>query len=211
MNGRRFGHITSSILRLWPNTGDNRAEIEKDGTIVFKGEATVWDDLAPNPVTVGVGAAAPSFTTYSGNFSAYEFVGAALMKEMLFCFQFRHGYKEGTDVTPHIHLFVPNDATGGVIKFGCEYSWVNKGGAEPASTTVYGTLTIGATAGNLGNEHLSFGAISGVGKTISSLLTCRIFRDSTDVADTFGSSVWLKSADTHHAMDTVASRGITTK
>jgi hypothetical protein len=40
---------------------------------------------------------------------------------------------------------------------------------------------------------------------------CRIYRDPTNVADTFGSSVWLKSADIHVECDTIGSREILTK
>lgn len=187
------------------------SEFEADGTYKANGDATTWDDVYPSAVTVGVGSNAPAFTTYSGNYKAYEFVGSSLTKEIHMNFQIPHPYKESSTISPHIHIYVPNDASGGTIKFYCECSWLNVGGTEPASATISGTLTIGANAGNLGNEILGFGTLIGTGKTISSLLKCRIYRDPTDPADTFGSSVWLMSADVHIEQDTLGSRAILTK
>lgn len=178
----------------------NGVKISKGGNLLLIGTATAYNDLPPNGVSIGTGASAPSFSAYNGNLRAYEFVGAATTKEMHMQWQFPHSWKAGSDIEPHVHLYVPNDGTGGVIKFGMEYTWVNIDGTEGATTTVTGTLTIAAGAGNL-HKVLSFGAIVGTGKTESSVLSARLYRNPTDAADTFGSSVWLKSADIHHEVE----------
>lgn len=160
----------------------------------------VWGDVYPSSVTVAPGAAAPSFTAYNGGLRAYEFVGVGTVKEINMGFQFPHTQKvDGTIViVPHIHLFIPNDITGGVIKFGLEYTWAAyQSTGAIATTTVYGTLTRSAGAGIANNEVLSFGNITATGKGMSSIFMCRLFRDPADVNDTFGSSVWIKSADIH--------------
>lgn len=182
----------------------NGIKINKGGNLTLLGTATVFDDLMPNAVSVGTGGGVPAFTAYNGNLKAYEFVGAALTKEIHAEFQLPHAYKEGSNIEPHIHLYVPNDATGGVIKFGCEYTWVNIDGTEGATATITGTVTIAAGAGNL-HKMISFGSITGTGKTISSILSCRIYRDPADAADTFGASVWMKAADVHHERDKIGS------
>lgn len=191
--------------------GANYANFDSNGHLRLYGDATVHNDVPPTGVSIGSGANAPSFSAYNGNMRAYEFVGSALTKEISMVFQMPHSYKEGSSVEPHLHLYIPNDATGGVIRFGCEYTWVNLDGAEPATTTIYATLTVAAGAGAQGNKLFDFATITGTGKTISSLLACRFFRDPTNAADTFGSSVWLKSADCHVEMDSLGSQTETVK
>ena len=194
-------------------TDTDNTTIETDGTVKFNGAATVFDDVAPTSVTVGTGVNAPSFTAYNGNLRAYEFVGSGTnIKELNLGFQLPHSYKEGSTITPHIHLFIPDDGTGGVIKFLCEYTWTNvdQTGAV-ATTTVNGTITRTANAGINNNAILSFGDIVGTGKTISSIFMCRIYRDPADATDTFGLSTWMKSADIHFEKDTIGSRTATAK
>jgi hypothetical protein len=194
-------------------TNTDNTTFESDGTLKFNGAATVFDDITPSSVTIGSGATAPAFTTYNGALAAYEFVGTGGTTHQLnMGFQLPHGYKEGSDIVPHIHLFVPDNVTGGTIKFYLEYTWTNidqTGAVSP--TTISGTLTRGASAGINNNAVLTFTTVSGSGKTISSMFMCRIYRDPADVADTFGASVWLKSSDLHFEKDTIGSRQITTK
>jgi hypothetical protein len=127
-------------------------------------------------------------------------------------FQIPHWYKEGSVIVPHVHIYIPDDGTGGVIKFYCEYAWTNiDQTGEVSTTTVSGTITRTASQGINNNAILSFGNITGTGKTISSVFMCRIYRNPADAADTFTSSVWLKSADIHAEKDTEGSRTITAK
>lgn len=105
-----------------------------------------------------------------------------------------------------------DDGTGGVIKFYMDYVWGNVDSTGTiAETTVSGTITRIANAGIANNAILSFGTISGIGKTISSVFMARIYRNPADVADTFGVSTWLKSADIHYECDTIGSRQIINK
>lgn len=160
-----------------------------------------WTDVYPTAVSVGIGSAAPSFTAYDGNLEAREFVGISTTKQIMVEFQFPHTRKDGSDIVPHLHLYVPDDATGGTIKFGCEYEWSNTFDTGAVSTTtVYGTISRAANAGISQNHILSFGTIAGEDMGLSSLISCRIFRDPADAEDTFGSSVWLRSADIHAQM-----------
>lgn len=195
-------------------TGINRfgsssdyTQIDASGHLTMAGAATVFDDVLPSSVTVGGGANAPAFTAYNGNLRAYEFVGSGpTQKDIHMGFQLPHWYKEGSEVFPHLHLYVPNDGSGGAIKFYCEFTWTNVNGVEGSTATYSGTLTIAAGAGNLHKIlAINSSAFSGSGKTISSMLSCRFYRDPADAADTFGSSVWLKSADVHAEKDAMGS------
>jgi len=185
----------------------NYTYIDNDGFQEDFGDSRTYDDVYPSAASVGVGANAPLITSYSGNLQAYEFVGVATLKQLTFQFQLYHSYAEGTDVFPHIHLYIPDDITGGNIKFFCEYSWSNVGDAGAISTTtVSGTITRGASEGIAKNAVLSFDSLTGTGKQISSILTARIYRDPSDIEDTFGSSVWLLSADVHILTNTRGSK-----
>ena len=166
----------------------------------------VWDDLLQNSVTVGGGASAPTFSAYNGNLLAYEFLGTGVTtKDLQMAWQMPHAWKEGSDIEPHIHLYVPNDGTGGVIKFYFEYTWTNVDAEEVAATTISGTYTVTAAAGNR-HRILQATSIVGTGKTLSSIVSARIYRNPADAADTFAASVWLKAADIHYLKDSHGSR-----
>jgi hypothetical protein len=160
-----------------------------------------YDDVYPSAVAVGTtGSNVPSFTAFTGNLKAYEFVGSAQMKEMNLSFQFPHARKDGTNVNPHLHLYVPANAGAAAnVRFGMEYAWSDIGDTGAISTTtVYGDLAIGAGDPIKQNEILSLGEIADpFTEDMSSIFMMRLFRDPTAAADTFTSSVWLMSADIH--------------
>jgi hypothetical protein len=167
----------------------------------------VHKDLDPLSVTVGSGVNAPAFTVYNGNLRAYEFPGGGQLKELNLGFQINHDYCLESDLEPHLHLYIPNDANGGTIKFSLEYTWTNIGQAGAVTTTtIIGTLTVTVNAGILNNALLSFPEVAGAGKGLSSMFMARLYRDPADAADTFGSSVWLKAMDLHYEVDTLGSR-----
>ena len=175
-----------------------------------------WIDLLPSYVTSNTTAPNnPSFTVYNGgNLSAYEFVGTNNTRQMFFGFQLPHGWIEGSTIYPHLHLYLPSDGTGGDVKFYMEYSWENV--SSTGTETVATTSNVATHAANTIKKNeivsLTSGAgIVGTGKTISSIFMCRIWRDGADAADTFGSSVWLKSIDIHVAQDMIGSSQILSK
>jgi len=219
-NTNKWFEPTSNILIDDTNTtiySDSNGGTAKDLHIATGAAKTlvldtvVWDDVYPSSVTVGPGASAPAFTTYNGNLRAYEFLGTGVTtKDLNIGFQFYHSIYTGGSITlgPHLHLYIPDDATGGVIKFYMEYTWAEIGSTGALTpVTISGTVTRAANAGIANNAILSFNSAAITGsKGISSVLMCRIYRDPADTADTFGASVWLKSADVHIPKDTQGSR-----
>lgn len=193
-------------------TSSNYTSTESDGTLVFTGDATVFDDVSCN-LLVG-GATTPTATIYNGGvLRAYEYVGSSVLtRDQNGMIQLPHSYKEGSNVTVHVHLYIPNDVTGGTIKMSCTYTWANINSTSAISeTTITGTVIRTAGQGISNNAILSFPAITGTGKTISSIIAFRLLRDAGDASDTFGSSVWVKSIDAHFEKDTEGSRTETTK
>lgn len=207
---KRTGYGTYTVVADSSENWNEAVEAIADTVTLTQAIADIVqiDDVYPTSVTTGSGDAAPSFTTYNaggGALKAYEFPGASTMKEMHFGFQFPHTYKAGSTITPHIHLYVPDDGTGGVIKFALEYTWTNINSTGAISPqTVYGTITRGTDAGIANNAILTFTAIAGTDMTYSSILMVRLSRTPTG-DDTFDASVWLKSADIHIYKDKLGS------
>lgn len=186
----------------------NYTAFNSDGTMTNHGDATTFDDLLPNAVlTASTGPNAPSLTAFNGNLKAYEFLGTgATLKEIQVAWQTSHKITPDSSVLPHLHLHIPDNASGGTIKFYLEYEFASIGQTGAISTTtISGTVTRAANAGIANNAILAFPEVAGIGKSISSMFTCRIYRDPADAADTFAASVWLKGADLHINQNTLGS------
>lgn len=189
------------------------SKFETDGTLAFVGNATVWDDMMTGGLAVKpTGTGDPVLTNFSGGLYLYKFTDEAVAaneKQVQFTIQLAHSYKEGSDITVHVH-FIPEDNAGGNCRWGLEYLWANVDGTM-AGSTIYVDANCG-TATFPCHKLGSFAAISGSGKTISSMLVCRLFRNSSHANDTYNSkSVYLLAADAHFEKDTVGSRAILTK
>ena len=95
----------------------NYTQIEEDGTLKFKGAATVFDDLrVPISAIRLAGAQPPSETAYKGG-SVLAFSSVA-DKTIYFTVQIPHSYKEAAIIEPHIHWVLPVAGAGG----GCSSS-----------------------------------------------------------------------------------------
>ena len=169
---------------------------------------TVWDDVrVPGLSVEAPGPNAPTLGAFlgAGGLLAWRFTGVGvLVNEVYFTVQLPHGYKEGTDIVPHVH-WTPTDANAGNVVWQLEYSWQNvNGGAFPATTTITTTQAASGTAWD--SLVANFAAISGTGKQISSQLVCRLFRDPAHASDTYGFDAALVEVDFHFEVETLGSR-----
>lgn len=81
--------------------------------------------------------------------------------------------------------------------------------AFPSTNKIY---VIDANAATDVHNMTSFASIAGTGKNISSMLICRLFRNSSHADDTFtGKSAYLLEFDLHFEVDTMGSRTETAK
>lgn len=126
------------------------------------------------------------------------------LQEVFFSIQIPHSYVEGTDVYPHIHWEKLSSGSGDVL-WGFEYVWTNVGGDRSDTSTLESTSIM---VGSGDESHLvtSFSEIDGTGKEISSMLSCRLYRDPTDAQDTFNGNVALYEFDLHFQINTFGSR-----
>ena len=132
-------------------------------------------------------------------------------EELFFAAQLPHGYQEGENIKIHVH-WTPsvNGGAGEFVKWGFEYIWLNIAGTAPANTAIiYSDASVAATATREGdasmvaNKHYTteIGTLAGAGKTISSMLVCRIFRNSSDATDDYTGSAIMLELDFHYPLD----------
>jgi len=198
---------TASQLEIGDAT--NYSEFEADGTLKMNGAATVFNDINLSANALGTGASSPSKAAIaSTTIRTYAFNGTATADELHGSFEIPHSYKEGSNLSFHVH-WMPTTAGAGDVKWQLEYFWINEGGTASTSDTVSITTTAGGTAWV---EKIStFADISGASKTSQGRFAFRIFRDPSDVADTYGDSAALLDVGVHFEEDTIGSRTVNAK
>ncbi|SDX71522.1 hypothetical protein SAMN05444411_108117 [Lutibacter oricola] len=198
--------------------GVNNTYIEDDGSLSYEGTATRYDDLkVPVFSTNRDGSKPPNFYWFqdvnggSGDGSqgvfAYWF-DKNNEEEVYFMVQMPHGWSEGTDIYPHIHWSAKSNVGSSKVKWGLEYTWSNVGDAFGASTIIYGSDPVATYAPISAYEHAitPLPTMSGTGKSLSSMIICRVFRDATDSEDNYGADAGLLEIDFHYQIDSDGSR-----
>lgn len=197
----------------WPNepeTGEPNVRWfvvgwEHDGT-----QTTYWDDLRISATSTRAQANTPTFAAWFGGTFIWWFADAAT-KELHFTCQMPHKWKEGTTIHPHVH-WIPDvvaAADNRVVNWGLEYTWANIGALFPGTTTITGNVHYPAHVRVAANTHYmtDLGNITAAGKTRSSMLVCRIFRDGTGAIDTdsYTNDAGLLEVDFHYEIDSPGS------
>lgn len=165
-----------------------------------------WDDLRSpasgiNPVG-SPSAATPSTTDGSLTFTKGNVAIA--------WFQLPHAWKEGSDVSIHIHWSKTSSAAG-IVNWQIKYKWFNMGVADPGfSALIAGSESI-PNSDVLGKQALySFPLVSGTGKSLSSMM-CVYLERVNDGVDTYAPSVNLYEIDIHYQLDAFGSNQMLTK
>jgi len=200
-----FDNLRGSISKLGVPASTDYTGVEADGTLVFNGAATVWEDLQVPGMSVGAGPSSPDLIHFAGSvtLSVYGFDGGSTLEQVYFTCQIPHARKVGSTIYPHVH-WAPTTAGAGNVKWNLEYTWQNWDATFGASTTISVTAAAGGTAWY---HHLtSFPTITGTGMGISSILVCRLYREPSDIADTYGADAAFLAFDIHYEIDTVGSR-----
>jgi hypothetical protein len=208
-NTSRINVSSDGITKIGAST--DYTKFENDGTIVMEGAATVWDDLR---VALDNGSNAATLDYISGGSGPqiWFFRNNGTVEAMSFTAQLPHSWKEGTTIYPHLH-WIPKSAGTGDVEWNFEYSWINYNSGAPETFPSVTTSTVTATVPiNSTNKHLitaltaSNAGISGTGKKVSSVLICRIWRNSNNPNDLYGADAGLISLDFHLELDTFGSR-----
>lgn len=216
------GEIKATTAKLGDVAGGNYSEIESDGTLKLNGNATVWDDIRITPGSFDrPGVADPAYVAYypaGGGLGVYlpEFAKNDFAS---FTIQLPHGYKQGTDISVHLH-WTPgdrgNEENGATVGWKVDYSWANADGTFGAMATA----DLSDACDGTDHKHQMTPQVTIDGhttpKTISSMLMCNIRRSDTGADDTWASAVsgqlpLLLEVDFHFEIDTIGSRTILTK
>jgi hypothetical protein len=176
------------------------------------GTAAVWDDLRVTLSDAATGNVAPLWDNFpidgpTTNPFIYWFKPAGV-DEMYFVVQLPHAWVEGTAIMPHIH-WVASEAGTGVPRWGLQYCWLNIGETFTAYTTIYGTTAVPNETLVKDRQYLTplgSGGMAGTGKTLSSMLICRVFRDGDNAADTYAGSAGGLEIDFHMQINSMGSR-----
>lgn len=188
--------------------------IEADGTVRMDNGAMVWDDLR---VPFNFGTSNTLATTWQ------QFVGVTYLDAfrptgddaLYFSVQMPHSWKAGTNIFPHIHWtpITVGETGKNVVYWELEYVWANNGETFPSSTIVIsGTTIVPELSGNLvAHRHYitKLGPDTGMdasGKTISSMIICRIARRGGNALDTYDGNAGAMEFDFHYQLDTFGSR-----
>lgn len=185
----------------------------------------VYDDLRVPLAAGGRGVGnPPSFSQWKDDGAgsvgvyAWHFGDVAVQaneEQLWFESQLPHKYKEGGDIEVHIHW---TPAVGGAlnefVKWGLECTWANRNGTFGNTTIITSDASSGATATTSGDTTLvadkhyvtELGDLNGAGKTVSSILSCRIFRNSSHGDDDLAEDAVAFEVDFHFPIDTVGSR-----
>jgi hypothetical protein len=201
------------------HNGTDGLVVESDGTLLAEGAATCWDDLRVPMSALKQGKVAPDSEDfpYGGGTSGVlmDWFSASTMNEMYFVVQMPHSWAEGTEIMPHIHWTPSQDgaASKTTVQWGLDYSWLNLGDTHSSYTLLTGSVTVPADALLVKSRHYltplktSGGTgILGTGKTISSMLICRIYRLPTASEDTFEGKAGVLEVDFHYQINTIGSR-----
>lgn len=125
-------------------------------------------------------------------------------------FQMPHGWKIGSEIHVHIH-WSKSTTNGGTVNWQMKYKWGNIGEVMPGFSVLASGSEIVAND-NIVDKHAMYEwtAISGAGKTLSSMICIYIAR-TNDGNDTFTGSANLYEIDIHYQRDTIGSRQETIK
>lgn len=165
--------------------------------VLLEGDAVVWDDLrVPVESTSKGGTKDPDFGQFLNNGSGSQGVfiqwfSSTSEEELYFTVQLPHSYKVGSDIQAHVH-WVTKEAGTGNVQWGLEYSWANIDDTFSNTTIITGTESNPVVKYHYMTD---LGIIDGTGKSYSSMLVCRIFRDAS--SDSFNQDAGLLEIDFH--------------
>ena len=167
-----------------------------------------WDDLRfpVNAVIINPLTSKPDTITFIGNTRVLGFDNTA-SESVTFSAQMPHSWLQESEVEAHVH-WAPTDDSAGNVRWVFEYTWANIGSTFPALATFGGTS---AAASQNAHIYADLGELNSSGKTVSSMMMCRLIRDVAASGDTYAADAALLEVDFHYRLDGFGSEAETTK
>jgi hypothetical protein len=212
------GDLYAQQLIVVGSLAGNGILIDPVNGVYLYGSAIAWDDLRfPALDTKLGGSKDPTFAVFKTNGAGSQGVftywfDKTTEQELYFLAQLPHRWAQGTDLEVHCHWVPKSTAVGAGtdVCWGLEYTWANINGTFGDTAIIYGDeQTNGATETlTVGKHYITeVGTISGTGKTLSSMLVCRVFRDAggTGGTDDYDDDAGLLEIDFHFQVDSFGS------
>lgn len=197
----QFGNVTAG----------NYAEFDANGFLTFYGAARAYLDFNFDVAQLRSGASAPDLIQFgSTGIDISGFDGNATLEQVDFGLELQHNWAEGTVIQPHVHWYPSTAGAGNVIWY-LEYSFTNASDAVAGASSL--TINTGAiTAGGVAwaNHFTNFPAINLPSLTIGTQAHFKFYRNPTG-SDTYGDDAAVATVGLHVILNTLGSRGISTK
>lgn len=191
----------------------NYSQFEADGTLVFTGAATVFNDANMGAAQLALPAASQpdedEFVDESGVDTGITTWAVAVGEELSGSIEIPHDYKEGTNLTFHVHwqgITAPGGGTDNV-QWQLEYTLARDGATLDAKTTIVKETAITTQYVFYRSD---FNAITGTNFKIGDQFLFTLSRIAAS-ADEYAGDALLATVGFHYECDTCGSRTITTK
>ena len=190
----------------------NYSDFESDGTLRFRGAATVWNDMQfqisdakTNPANT-----APSWETFTPTTSEYAF---SINDEVdTSANEIPHWWKVGTAGNAHIHITTKaiNNIEITYAKFTVTFTYadVNEAWAEDPLTA---EISIANPTAALTHLYLDLGDITLTNNLIETQMKCRVKRIDATTGTEYAGDIFITQIGIHFEEDTIGSRTETTK
>lgn len=150
-------------------------QLSDDGTLTQVGDATTFEDLVfeMTPVRINPATSKPDFDYTNIGFLMPQNDATEIIYIIV---QLPHKWKQGSTIYPHCHV-IQSANQQAVMKL--DYRWINIGADSTVAFTTGYTMGTYATTYSSGSIHqiLKGSGISGSGKTMSSILEIKLYRD----------------------------------
>jgi hypothetical protein len=200
--------LADGTLRI--GTATNNTTVEPDGSLIFNGAATVFDDLGGDAIDLQ--QSGPGISLNLAEAQVEYLATSDLSDYMVKAVQLSHAWKVGSVVYPHVHWM---QTTSSVPNFLLQYRWQRTGEAKVTSWTnlICNTAALSYSSGTIHNiAHTAAGITPPAGADISDIIQFRILRDTANTsaafagADPVAATVAVISFDVHVEKDRVGSR-----
>lgn len=189
------------------------SEFEADGTLVFKGAATVWNDANIGAMALALPVASQpdevNFLDSTGTDTGITTWGFAVGEKVSGAIDIPHDYKVGSNFTPHVHFQIIAAPAGGTdkAKWQITYGKGRAGSVLAAATTI--TKEVDVTT-RYSFYRADFTAVTGTDWSFGDQFIFTLSRVAAS-ADEFAGDLLIATVGLHYECDTAGSRTMTTK
>ena len=199
-------------MRIGDLSGGNFLKVEKDGTIEFNGNATVFKDINLGAAQLARPASSQpdtdEFKDEGGNDTGIETFAFAPGEKVSGSFEIQHDYKEGSDIAFHIHwqgIAAPSGTD--KVKWQLIFTVAKTNETLDATTTIVIETNIDT---QYQFKRSNFPTITGTNFKFEDQFLFQLSRVNAS-ADEYAGDALIATVGIHYEVSTVGSRTVNTK